>query len=704
VNGLTYEAARMAQLYGHDTVDREHVLAAILKMNPRLEFAGSAVARVTIKRILFELVDTGLVNRSIGGAITQTSEATSWIQRYEETNDKRVIAHMLCQQVLPYHGYPFEPVDQPPRLAEPEPIRKITAAEVSPPRLATPLKPLDEAIGKIDRLIGLGEVKEHVHNMVTTVKFAAKVAAAGAEIPFGLHLAFLGDPGTGKTTVAKLYAEIYKELGLLSNGQTVEVTRADLVAKYVGQTAPMVRAAVDRAMGGVLFIDEAHSLFSSSGHDFGHEALSELVKLMEERRGQFALILAGYTSEMTRLLGSDPGLNSRINKKVLFANYSAEELLGILKSICADSKLVLSEGACQAVLKHLQRTDTAGQNGNGRYARTLFEKMCERLAQRVMAGSERSIEQLTTFEADDVPGFVGERPTPISLEESLAKLDALTGLAEVKAKVRALVNLLRANAAMELAGKRPVPATLDLAFTGDPGTGKTTVALIVSQIYQALGILSSGHLVTANRASLVGEYIGQTAPKVKAKIDESMGGVLFIDEAYALSPSGSKDFGNEAIATLIDSMEAKRGQFAVIVAGYENEMNKFLDTNPGMRSRIEVVHFPNYSKEDLVKIFVDISKPSGVKLSDEFMLALRNYLNQVETSGAAGNARFARTLFENTFSNAVTRAAEAAGTSGDIDLSLLTNLLPSDLPPIPPRLAPEDEGPRRIIGFRPDSH
>ena len=702
ITPLWMEATQLARLFGHDRITAEHVLAAWLKIGAWSQLPDRDLLKINVRKEIQQLWDMGFVERIQGQDVETTPQAEAWLDRINQTPGSEPLLREMIE-ALKYHLTPSDP----PALAGPESeSSSITQVPVvpEPVRAEVPvLTELEKSMLVIDNLVGLGEVKEHVHNMVNLIKFREKAERAGADVPVGLHLAFVGDPGTGKTTVAKLYARIYKELGLLTNGHTVEVTRGDLVGQYIGQTAPKVIAAVDRAMGGVLFIDEAHSLYPAGANDYGHEALSELVKLMEERRGQFAVILAGYTDNMAQLIDSDPGLKSRINKQVYFENYSAAEMVEIVELVCRDSGLQMRERAKAAVLKHMNENVTSGTEGNGRYARKLFEKICELLAQRVMNSNDKTSLEITLIEPEDVPRSLNFRAAQVvagestsevpTLESALAELNALTGLNEVKTKVETLVNLLRANQAMEKAGKRPVPANLHLVFTGDPGTGKTTVAHIVAKIYRALGVLPSGHLVIANRESLVASYVGQTAPKVKAKIDESMGGILFVDEAYALTPKSENDFGAEAIATLIDAMESRRGQFAVIFAGYKDEMAAFVAANPGMRSRTEEVFFPNYSKDELVKIFSGIAKSSGVKLSDEFTAALRRFLEGVKTSGDAGNARFARTLFESAFANAVTRVAREAG-AGQMDIKVFTNLVPEDLP-APPPAAPE----RRRVGF-----
>jgi hypothetical protein len=245
------------------------------------------------------------------------------------------------------------------------------------------------------------------------------------------------------------------------------------------------------------------------------------------------------------------------------------------------------------------------------------------------------------------PAPPADLPPARSLAELLAELDALVGLAGVKAEVRRVADLLRV---MQLRAERGLPTmegSRHLVFTGNPGTGKTTVARLVAQIYRTLGVVDRGHLVETDRSGLVAGFVGQTAPKVKAVVESAMGGLLLIDEAYSLIRGGENDFGKEAIDTLVKLMEDHRDDLVVIAAGYPDEMTAFVDANPGLKSRFpRTIHFPDYTTDELVSIFTSIAKKSSYVLSAAALEAVRARLEAEPRDKGFGNGRLVRNMFE----------------------------------------------------------
>lgn len=252
---------------------------------------------------------------------------------------------------------------------------------------------------------------------------------------------------------------------------------------------------------------------------------------------------------------------------------------------------------------------------------------------------------------------IEDNPEEESLEDLLNELNELIGLAGVKEEVSSLVNILKINKLRESRGFKVPQVSKHLVFLGNPGTGKTTVARLLSKIYKKLGVLEKGQLVEVDRSGLVAGYVGQTAIKTQEKIDEAMGGVLFIDEAYTLA-KGENDFGQESIDTLLKAMEDQREDFVVIVAGYSKPMNRFLESNPGLKSRFnKSITFEDYSPNELLDIFELFCKLNDMRLSSDARDYLTQYLNKLsnEKSENFANGREMRNLFEKAFTNQANR-------------------------------------------------
>ncbi|MFB8204757.1 right-handed parallel beta-helix repeat-containing protein [Kitasatospora purpeofusca] len=546
------------------------------------------------------------------------------------------------------------------------------------PAPAAPPGPLEV----LESLVGLAGVKEQVATLVNLNKLARRRELAGMPaLPMSRHLVFAGPPGTGKTTVARLYGAILAELGVLRSGHLTEVARADLVASIIGGTAIKTTEVFQQALGGVLFIDEAYTLSAGSGGsgpDFGREAIDTLVKLMEDHREDVVVIVAGYSAEITEFLASNPGLASRFSRTVEFANYEVDELVTIVERAATSHGYELAAGTGDALTLLFEQMPRGEDFGNGRAARKVFEEMVDRQATRLAEQAEISDQDLALL----VPGDVGVELEPPVKEsdgtEPLAELQALVGLPAAKEQVEDLVNLIRQVRRREEAGLATATISHHLVFAGPPGTGKTTVARLYGRLLSELGVLPGGQLIETARSDLVGRYVGHTAQLTKEAFDRARGGVLFVDEAYTLTPrhGGGGDFGQEAVDTLMKLMEDHRDEVVVIVAGYEDEMRHFLSSNPGLASRFSrQIDFGHYSDAEMVTIVRNHAVKAGYECAPHTLAALEQLFAGVPRDRTFGNGRFARQTLE----GMITRQAGRLSRLDVADLSELSLLLPEDI-------------------------
>ncbi|MBS1955309.1 MAG: AAA family ATPase [Cyanobacteria bacterium SZAS-4] len=511
---------------------------------------------------------------------------------------------------------------------------------------------LSEAIKDLNQLTGLKQLKEQVQQIIATVKVQREREFAGLSNPtMGRHLIFCGSPGTGKTMVARIMARIFKALGVLSKGQLVEVDRSNLVAEHVGGTAVKTRAAVESAIGGVLFIDEAYSLMNDLSDPFGKECVDTLVKLIEDNRDDLIVIAAGYTNQMNQFLNGNPGLKSRFGKQLIFEDYSAVELTEIFKSMVEQNDYVLDAGVEERLPRYFgQMVQQKDQNfGNAREIRQTFEQTVSHQSNRISKLASTNKTVLRQIVIDDLEQIFGTGRSSRSLDDIRAELLELVGLDSVKEDVESLINNIQVQKLRDAQGLPRISTNNNIVFAGNPGTGKTTVARILGDVYKELGVLSKGHFVEADRARLVASYMGQTAAKTKQLVDGAVGGVLFIDEVYSLKQGERDEFGQECIDTLVKLIEDNREQLIVIIAGYPDKLKTFMESNPGLKSRFNRQFFFNdYKPDELFSIFQRLSEKQKYILSDRAAEAAKKLCTQMyENRGPDfGNGRDVRNLFE----------------------------------------------------------
>jgi SpoVK/Ycf46/Vps4 family AAA+-type ATPase len=545
---------------------------------------------------------------------------------------------------------------------------------------------VEDILRDLDSYIGMDEVKAAVKEMAYSVQNAMQRAerGLGEQEKMSMHIILTGNPGTGKTTIARKLGEILAAIGYLDSGHVVEVDRAKMVSQYQGETPKVVDALCDKAKGGILFVDEAYTLapVSASGDRDaqGAQALEKLMKRMEDDRGQFIVIAAGYRTEMENLFRVNPGFRSRFNYFRDIKDYSPAELFEIMQVFAKQKKYIFSPDAQTLTQKMIKEMyDSRDKDfANGRTMRTLFDQICKKQAQRLQGAniSAMSNEELMTIVRDDIPY---DAPQTVSVDDCLKKLDGLVGLSGVKKEIANLAAFLNLQIAR---GETNTFQGKHYVFTGNPGTGKTTVARIMADIFKTLGVVARGQLVEADRSKLVAGFSGQTAIKTNQLVDQAMGGVLFIDEAYTLKSNDGDSFGAEAIDTLLKRLEDDRGKFICIVAGYTDQMHDFIDTNPGLKSRFtQTIHFDDYTPDELTEIFLHLASGKNFTVDEETKAAIHRMFEQLylRRDKNFGNAREARRIFNEAVERQSQRLVKQM-TSPDFKESDMFALTTADLP------------------------
>lgn len=553
---------------------------------------------------------------------------------------------------------------------------------------------LDEVLAELNELIGLENVKQEIQRKIEFIQFNQELSKFGVEsgnIDIAAnHAVFYGNPGTGKTTVAKMLGKLYNAMGLLPSSHVVEVNREKLVGEYIGQTAPKTKAKIEEAMGGVLFIDEAYALTNKgSKNDFGSEAVEVLLEQMENRKGEFVVVVAGYDNEMKQFLEANPGLKSRFTDYFYLHDYTPDEMLGIARKIAKDHKRTLTKDAEELLFKEFTALWRKRDQyfSNARTVRNYIEKMIQVQPQRCMQVPKEqwTKEFLTTLTSEDVEAILPKKETkqfnlPIQEEmlvKTLDKLQRMIGMEQIKAEIEKTVTLVRF---YKEEGRNLADLLTHTVLTGNPGTGKTEIGRIIAKIYQALGILERGDLIEVNRDKLVSSYAGETEKLTAKYIDDALGGTLFIDEAYQLTQYGANDPGHKAVEVLLKQMEDRRGEFLVIAAGYEANMEQFLNSNDGLRRRFaKRIEFEDYTPTELIQISELFLTDRGYRLSSEaYDKLIHYYKHAYETRDQTfGNAGLTRNIVFEAIKNLDYRMARTP--KEERDDTMMKMILPIDL-------------------------
>lgn len=536
----------------------------------------------------------------------------------------------------------------------------------------------DKDVRTLDNLIGLEEVKGQVIELMAVVRVNTLRQDAGLPVRvIAPHMVFSGNPGTGKTTVAKLLGAALHQAGVLARPDVHVVTSAELIGDGTNPAGTTLEAC-EAALGGILFIDEAYTLAGRNAVDGnspdrnGEVSIDTLLKYMEDHRGELMVIVAGYVAEMDRFIRANRGLEERFDRVMLFRDYDDEQLAEIFKSICEQEGYTVTERVLELAREVLSRKRDTRSFANARTVRKLFEQSIVKQHQRLAELEEDlELQQLMEITADDLP------QEEVRAKHAAELLEDLVGLGSVKDEVQGLIASVSVAKLRQEAGLSTKQIIPHMVFTGKSGTGKTTVARVMGEVFKELGLLPSGHVVEVTRADLVAIYVGQTATKTLEVCQRALGGVLFIDEAYTLhEKSMEHNFGQESIDTILKFMEDNRGRFVVVAAGYEDEMRRFLQSNPGLKSRFDsVINFPNYTPAEMLEIFERLCRKENYRLNQKGTDVLLSRLTEAIGVEGFANGRTVRKLFEEA------KLSQSRRLSGDTTPTPedLTTFLASDL-------------------------
>ncbi len=520
-------------------------------------------------------------------------------------------------------------------------------------------KTLDDVLKEFDKFVGVDDIKQAIRRIALTVDEARmrggdKEAAGSVKS----HFVFVGNPGTGKTTMARLFAEALSAMGALPSGHLVEVDREKLVSQYVGETPKLVRKAVNDAMGGVLFIDEAYSLWQGENDSYGQQAIDTLLKDCEDLRGKFVCLLAGYPVEMQRFMGSNPGLARRFNETIQFRDYTGPELTQIFRNMLAadPSGVRLGPDADEQLGAYFDKVYATRGNrfGNAGTVRNILEESLGRMRARI----EKAVAAGQTVEKgiltmDDIR----KEDSTKTVADILASFDDLIGMEEVKRQIESIAKRVRLNQRRVESGRGK--ATIDnihIIITGNPGTGKTTVANRLGQVFKAIGVLPTDRVIVKKKEDILDSYANSAGKNMRKAVDDAMGGILFIDEAYTLLPPGTPGTqsadGMEAVNALMTCMSERAGQFITIIAGYKTEIDEFVrNANPGLERRFtHRIHIPDYSSDELVQIYLQQAEKNGFIVTDDAKERLKLKVEEMVTGKDEkfGNAGTMIKLFDET--------------------------------------------------------
>ena len=509
------------------------------------------------------------------------------------------------------------------------------------PEPASDIAAPEEVFRRVDAMIGLESVKTSLREMYA-------VAKSGIGTDSRYHMVFLGNPGVGKTSVGKDITEMLYSMGIIKKNKLVLTTPNDFISQWKNNTGTKVMEKIEEARGGVLFIDEAYNLANSDmeSNDSKKLAVQLLMTEMEENADSIVVVLAGYEQEMDNLMKMNPGLRSRIRFFFRFEDYTAEQLKEIFYTFVKADGFGLSDEADGMIDDMICERMSREHFGNGRDMRNLWEEIKSAWIKdtyMVRDGQEEPSAPRI------IEVHILEKIMP---QKTRIRLDDLTGLRSVKTKFEQYKSELLYRKMLETKGGKMPPFSRHMAFLGNPGTAKTTVAKLMGQDFYSIGVLKTNKCVALSVKELMTGY--NPVEKLEGYIRKAVGGILFIDEAYCLNRSG---WGEKIVEALLTAMEDHKDDMIFILAGYPREMNELFNVNPGLESRVHnIFSFEDYSLEELYEIFRNKMEERSFVLTDGVEEAVKELTDYFMDTDHFGNGRF----MENLMANVILKRAQRA--------------------------------------------
>ena len=491
-------------------------------------------------------------------------------------------------------------------------------------------------------MVGMDAVYEQMDVLAQQKQFNDQRQAMNLlPVPINLHAAVMGAKGSGKTAFAHVLFDFYRNNGLIEDG-TLHVVDAMNWGSLLRDGDSVLTDNLSLAEGGMLYIENAGSMIATDMRGNKDHAVQTLAARLREGSDKTVVVLADTPDRITQLLSIDD-LKSYIGQIYKLPALTIDHIMSIAERECNHRKFTLTEETKNAMKAYLSSLP----NPSSEDVSLLIDKMVERMSYRVVNDVDElfpSKEKLMTLSPEDVPQAEVGR-----YEESMSKLNQLVGLKKLKYNIETHLNLVRFAHLRQQHGLQVSMPPLHMIFAGNPGTGKTTVAGLLGEIYASLGILKTGHVIKADRKTLVGQYIGDTEENTKRALQQAHGNILFIDEAYALvgDPDDKRDYGPKVLDCLLDELGKENSDMIIIMAGYPDEMERLLKFNKGLQSRFPYTfHFEDYTESELLEIAVKTAENSGYSFSEEAYERLRELVHREVTQRAKkedkhfGNARY----------------------------------------------------------------